>query len=358
MGDVSGLIIIFLLLIAIILVANVAEKRRQQAQPYEGLALTSYLILGILYGLAVVVGLLLQIVAVALTIQPMLFNNLKLGTASGNPFSQLSSLGLLSLGIWLPGLLGLLFLLPAVRRFVARMIPIDPASPVHAIALAYTALVAMNLLVTLGIGLNTLTSMLEAQQMQQASAHANDNTLPLLWMQQLLMAIFAMFGVGWWVRRGTGETLQRLGIVRPTLYQVALGIGLALLMVPVVLTIEYAGSFFNLGGNPDVEKLTEQMLGPLFHSLIGVITLGAAAALGEETLLRGAVLPRFGLLLTSLIFALLHNNYGFSISTVIVFTLGLLLGVVRQRHNTSTSMIVHACYNSLLGLLAYLNISV
>lgn len=358
MGDVSGLIILFFLLIAIMLLANVAEKRRLQEQPYEGLALTSYLILGVLYGLAVVVGLLLQLLAVALTIQPTLLQNLPFGNGGNNPFGQLSSLGLLSLGIWLPGLLGLVFLLPGVRRLVASILPIDPASPVHAIALAYTALVAMNLLVTLGIGLNNLTSMLEAQQMQQASTHANDNTLPLLWMQQVLMALFAMFGVGWLVRRGTGETLQRLGIVRPTLYQVALGIGLALLMVPVVLMIEYAGSLFNLGGNPDVEKLTEQMLGPLFHSVIGVITLGAAAALGEETLLRGAVLPRFGLLLTSLLFALLHNNYGFSISTIIVFALGLLLGVVRQRHNTSTSMIIHACYNSLLGLLAYLNISV
>jgi uncharacterized protein len=69
------------------------------------------------------------------------------------------------------------------------------------------------------------------------------------------------------------------------------------------------------------------------------------AAVGEETLFRGAMQPRFGLLLTTLVFALMHSQYGFSAATIIVFLVGLVLGFVRLRENTSSSMICHATYN-------------
>ena len=97
-------------------------------------------------------------------------------------------------------------------------------------------------------------------------------------------------------------------------------------------------------------------MGPLFTTPFGIITLGASAALGEETLFRGAVQPRFGFILTALLFALVHSNYGISMSTLIVFLLGLVLGVVRMRVNTTTAMIIHMVYNMSLGLLAYLGV--
>ena len=82
--------------------------------------------------------------------------------------------------------------------------------------------------------------------------------------------------------------------------------------------------------------------------------LGLAAALGEESIFRGAVQPKLGLLLTALLFALLHSQYGLSFSTVAVFGVGLILGVLRLRANTSTTMITHAVYNISLGLISYL----
>jgi uncharacterized protein len=158
------------------------------------------------------------------------------------------------------------------------------------------------------------------------------------------------------VRRDWGASLQRLGIVRPTGRQVLLGVGLALLLVPLVLLIEYVASWVGVSADADVERLSEQLLGPLFRSPFGIFTVGAAAALGEETLLRGALQPRFGLLLTTILFALLHSNYGISLSTLVVFLLGLVLGIVRMRANTTTAMIIHAVYNATLGLLAYLSL--
>jgi membrane protease YdiL (CAAX protease family) len=66
--------------------------------------------------------------------------------------------------------------------------------------------------------------------------------------------------------------------------------------------------------------------------------------------------PRFGLIITSLLFALVHGQYGLSLATLVVFGLGLVLGLVRNRTNTTTSMLTHALYNSGTALLAYLGI--
>jgi hypothetical protein len=98
------------------------------------------------------------------------------------------------------------------------------------------------------------------------------------------------------------------------------------------------------------------MIGPLTQSGFGILTLGLAAALGEETVFRGAMQPRFGLLLTSILFALLHSTYGLTLSTLLVFIVGLVLGLLRLRYNTTTAMITHAVYNISLGVIAYLGI--
>jgi membrane protease YdiL (CAAX protease family) len=128
-------------------------------------------------------------------------------------------------------------------------------------------------------------------------------------------------------------------------------------MVPVVLLVEALASALGVTADADVERLTEQLLGSLFTTPLGILTIGLSAGLGEETLFRGAVLPRFGLILTSIFFALIHSQYGITLSTLVVFLLGLVLGLERLRYNTSTAMITHATYNMTLGLIAYLSIN-
>lgn len=349
-NEILSLAIVFLLASLVMWVANLAQKRREEGLPYQGIALISYLALTFGYGMALLFGLMFQVMETLIATQPQLLDEAGL-SADMAPFGQISSPGLVSLGLWLPALAGIVLLLPPVRRLAARLIPIDPGSPVHAVALSLTSLVVANLLITLGIGLGTLAEMLE----QQADG-GGAVSMAGLWAQQIFTALFAMIGVGWLVRRSPGSTFERLGLVMPTLRQVAIAIGLAILLVPLVVVVEYASTLAGMGENTDVERLSEQLLGPLFHSPFGIFTVGAAAAIGEETLLRGALQPRFGLLLTTVIFALLHSNYGISISTAIVFVLGLILGIVRMRANTTTAMIVHGVYNSALALLVYLGL--
>ena len=108
----------------------------------------------------------------------------------------------------------------------------------------------------------------------------------------------------------------------------------------------------------DIEKLTEALLGSLLTTLPGVLSLGLAAALGEELVFRGALQPRFGIFLTALLFAFTHSQYVLSPSTLVVFVVGLVLGWVRMRRNTTTAMILHATYNIAIGLMGLLAMQV
>lgn len=348
MNELLSMLILFAPLILMMVLANLAEVQRQREEANQGWAITSYLLVSLFYGLIMVGGLMVSGFALLVQQQPQLLDEVTASTGAPNPLLQADSLPLLGIGLWAPALVGLLLLLPPVRRLLARFIPIDAGSPVHAVALSLSALIVIQLLFTLGIGLNNLAEVLAAQE----EAGGGGATLLSLWVQQVMTAVFAFFGVGWLIRRDWSATLQRLGLVTPSLGNIVLGIVVGLGMVPLVILIEQLSAQFNIGIDPSVQKLTEQLLGPLFTSPLGIITLGAAAALGEETIFRGAVQPRFGIILTALLFALVHSNYGISLSTLIVFLFGLLLGIVRKRTNTSTTMISHALYNMSLGILA------
>ena len=345
MNEILSLVAMFVPLFLIVWFANLAEARREREEPYSGLAIVAYVFMVVLYVIGVLLGLAIQVGALIAASNPSVFESL----GSEVP---MASLPLLAIGLWLPSLLGLILLIPAVRRLIARFTGLDPESPVHAIALALSMLVLINLFVTLGIGLGNLADMMATTESAQES-----NTILTLWVQQILTALLAMMGVGWLTRRNLRETLPRLGRTWPTGRQWLIGIGAGLAMVPVVLLGEWLASLLGLGADADVERLSEQLLGSLFTTPLGIVTIGVSAGLGEETLFRGALLPRFGLVLTSVFFALVHSNYGITLSTLVVLLLGLVLGLLRLRYNTSTAMITHAIYNMTLGLLAYLSAS-
>lgn len=334
-------------IIIVLVLANFGQRNREQGEPAGGPAIAAYAILVLIYGGGILLGFMLQVASLLFSQQPGLFSEMM----SGMGESLFESLDTLAVGIWLPSLFGIILLLKPVRRALARVIPIETDSPIDAVALSLSMLVLINLFVTLGIGLENLANLMETQ-----SETSDAVSIVSLWVQQVMMAITAGIGVGWLVRKQWKPTLDRLGIVRPTLNQVLIGVGVGLAMVPVVGLLEGLSSLLGWQVDQDVAKLTEQLLGGLMSSPWGILTLGLAAALGEEPLLRGAAQPKFGLLLTALLFALLHSNYGITISTAVVFLLGIVLGLIRIRFNTSTAMITHAVYNISLGLIAYFSL--
>jgi len=347
--DVIITLLVLLPLLLILWLANFADRKRAEGEADSArlLGLVSQGGLVALYAVLILLGVLLGAVG-WLAQSPF-------GTELGNTYRSLgfdpTVLPRMGLGLWLSSLVGIVLLLRPLRRLFGRQVrAFDPSSTVQAVALSYSALILLNLLVTLGLGLHNLTQLMESNTAEGVAY----NPMAGIWAQDIIFAVMALVGVGWLSRRNLSSALRRVGVVLPSWRQAITGVGTGLLMVPVILLLEYLASLLGISANSDVEKLTNQMLGPLLTSVPGVLTLGLAAALGEESVFRGALQPRFGLFLTALLFALLHSNYGLSLSTLLVFVVGLILGLLRRRFNTSTSMLAHAVYNISLGVIAYL----
>lgn len=241
---------------------------------------------------------------------------------------------------------GLLFLTTPVRKIISNFIPIQPLSHVHTFALLMSVFIPM----TLFQALVDPTSLADIQEEEITFAFS----ISTLWGQNILFALFAIIGVGFLSKRNWQQTKERLGLHRLTPTQLGTGIAVAglLFLLQWVLTIVLTA----LGLSPDEEilKVNNALMSPLFNNPIGILSIGLAAALGEELIFRGALQPRFGIVLTSALFALMHSNYGLTLATIVVLALGFALGICRQRVSTTYAMLVHASYNILIGIIGHL----
>ncbi|MDQ2682926.1 MAG: CPBP family intramembrane metalloprotease [Chloroflexota bacterium] len=163
--------------------------------------------------------------------------------------------------------------------------------------------------------------------------------------QGLFFVALAFVAVGYKIDRTWETALQRLGLVKPTLKGTAVAVGAAFAGFVIsgvssqltrVTNSEYADS---------IERSLEVMT-TSSPSLIAAPLIGLSAGFGEELLFRGALQPRYGLILTSLLFAMLHAQYGFSFITLGTFLLGYVLGIVAIRYGTTHAIIAHAIYNA------------
>ncbi len=349
--------ILFLPFIFLLWLANIADQRRAMTPPRGGVAALVYVLLVGMWASLLVAALAILLLGVAYNryADPAVMEELyrAQGADPAAMAALMQSFPRLGAGLMVLAAVGLLTLVPATRRLLARALSISPNSMVHAVALSYSVLIFVNLWLMLGIGVDTILGMMEDSAASQSQATASQ-MIGFLWAQDIALALMAFVGVGWLSRRGWRSVLKRLGLVWPSgqdiVVSVSLGFGMFLLLIPAGLLLEQLG----LGLDADIEKLTEEMLGPLLTSLPGVLSLGLAAALGEELVFRGALQPRFGIFVTALLFAFTHSQYVISPATLVVFVLGLLLGWVRVRRNTTTAMILHAAYNIVIGLMGLL----
>ena len=354
-------IVLFLILIVLAFIANISEKQRRKRGESTVATIASFGGIGLLHVLIFFAGIGAQVGALALRTADT--NTLSDSFADAGLPATLAqtlqdiNLDMIAIGLWLPSLIGLLVLIPFVRRMLGKVWRrFEPANHVHAIALSLSMLAATNLLITLGVGLEFLSESLAVAAEQAAASGDTSGAMDMLgtaWVQNIMTVLLAMFGVGFIVRRGLSETFDRLGLKIPTLKQVGLAIGLGFVAVLVLGGGITLAESFGLGDDA-VNELSEELYAPFFASLWGVVTVGLAAGSGEETFFRGAVQPIFGRFTTAFLFAIVHGNYGFSIVTLAIFLVGYLLGWVRDRYNTTTAMIMHATYNMIQALGAYI----
>lgn len=251
--------------------------------------------------------------------------------------------------------IGLLTLLPPIRRWLAQFLPLDSTSFVHSVALAaivtLTLIMVMPLLVTGKPPLLTLVRIIGSEELNagdlSSDAQLRSQIYGLIWT---IPAAFLAVGFG--IRRNLSATMLRLGLVRPTFNQVISGLGIGLGLAGLItLILPLMDSIWQTFGWPTTDHEAFSELMAFAISPMGALVIGVTAGLGEELAVRGVLQPRLGILLSNLFFVSLHAFQYHWDGLLVVFAVGMICGLVRKYTNTTTAAIVHGVYNFVLIML-------
>ncbi len=339
MNAISTLLLMLPFLLPILL-ANIGERERS-------VRLFAYIYLALLNGILALGGFFSLAAGAVLSNESFLSQ-----LAEQNPGLNLEQLRQARLDI--AGILLMIFaviaivaLLPQFRRMIARILPMDAGSVVHAVALSMTATAfGINLFQMAALSpliFATVTSEQLSQQLQQSY-------LDVLVFPLLTLVIAALLGVGLYIRRNQQQTLERLGLTMPTLRHISIAFGatLGLLALSMLTNIVWQAidprSLNEVGGV--LKALTGNLVG-----IPGALAIGLSAAIGEEMFFRGAYQPRMGLPLAALLFASFHVQYGITPATLLVLGIGVVLGILRNRTSLTVCILVHFLFNFVSVLL-------
>ncbi len=332
-------LLLLLPIFLLIYLANLGERSRDAR-------LLHYLSLAVVNGFILLMGAFSVMSAVLLAIGDVS------STVEASPAIQQLRTARLDLGglaLVIGALLALAALLPPVRRLAARLLPMQADSPVHATALSLTATaLGLNLFQMLALTPALFALVEDPQQRQQLSG---PSYLDVLAFPLLAFTLAALLGVGLGVRRSQAEALARLGVKPLTLPHLGLALISTAALIGLAIATEQLWRMLDPQGLERVGSLSKALLGN-FSGFSGALAIGTAAAIGEETFFRGAYQPRMGIVITSLLFASFHVQYGITPATLLILAMSLILGVLRARTSLSVCVLVHFLYNFTTVLLA------
>lgn len=217
------------------------------------------------------------------------------------------------------------------RRLVAVFSPLDPSSATD----------LSGLCVLLAVMFYVFVTSVMNNGPESVNSSVSDSYLIVTVLTYVGLAFAA---VGYGFRRTFGESVARLGLRRPSGRIVAIAVG----FVFISLVISGIASALTAAVQPDVSDKIQQSLQNMTSDVqnpIGAVILGLSAGIGEEIFFRGAIQPRYGIALTSMLFAVLHTQYGLSVTSLGILGIGVMLGYERNKYGTPASMITHAIFN-------------
>jgi hypothetical protein len=159
----------------------------------------------------------------------------------------------------------------------------------------------------------------------------------------------ALAGIGLYIRRNARGAAERLGLVRPTWWQIALALAAAGAFFALIQGADWLSHQWTPGIAGQVDKTTGHVFGGL-NDPIGIAAIALLPGICEEILFRGALQPRLGLIVTAVLFASIHTQYGLSFDALAVLIVALGLGLIRKHANTTTSGLAHITYNLLAAI--------
>lgn len=169
----------------------------------------------------------------------------------------------------------------------------------------------------------------------------------------LSLAMFSFpFFFGFEVRGDKLPTiLRQLGVRREgVISSLLIGVAAVVFVVfPLILAEAVLAVHFNLEEPGRVAQTAKEL--PLYILLLSFTFTPVA----EEVLFRGFLLPRVGVLVSALLFALAHFYYGSLIEFAASFTAGVVFAFLRNRNSLLPCIFAHATFNfiSVIIILLY-----
>jgi len=244
------------------------------------------------------------------------------------------------------GLSTLALLMPRWRFWVKRRILAQPGNDtlIDLVALIYLAQ-------------GVLASVLPAlvQQLPSSAIIPTEslptNNLATLLITSASYGLAAILVINAHFSRTLTQMRERLGWAKLHIDDITWGLGGALVAFFVSLGVASIGSSLDPAGTAVAREYTGQ-ISMAAGSAIGLAIAVVVAGIMEETLFRGAIQPRLGLVRTAALFAILHAGYGlFSFAALSLFMIAILFGLLRRRRgNTLAPALAHAGYNLIIVL--------
>ncbi len=230
---------------------------------------------------------------------------------------------------------------PPTRLLLRRIVPGDatfnPVSNVHMTAIVLCLFLIVMTLAGLILG-GGLTGM--------AETIATSGIAPgELLFQGLMWIVISLLGTGLAIRRTHQQVIERLGLRLPTRRDVGIGVLAGLILFGVEIIAAALWTAITPADQLAAQTVAAQQIGLAINTLPLALIVSITSAVGEEIFFRGAIQPVFGIVLTSLFFAVIHTQYALTPATALIFVIALVLGWLRQRYSTSTSIIAHFVYN-------------
>jgi membrane protease YdiL (CAAX protease family) len=161
--------------------------------------------------------------------------------------------------------------------------------------------------------------------------------------------ILAFAGVGLPGRRDLAAAARRLGLVRPAPWQILAALAAAGALYAFTSGVDLLAHRLTPGLAHEVDAANRTIFGGLGDPG-GILVIALSAGICEEILFRGALQPRLGLIGTAVLFTVVHSQYGLTLDAAAVLGAALALGLLRRYANTTTTIVCHVVYDSLVGI--------
>lgn len=171
------------------------------------------------------------------------------------------------------------------------------------------------------------------------------------YLTALLSLFFPFFAFSWMINKGISpkEMLKRLGLSRDRLSSkmIAIGIIIFFALFALEIMVNLVSSITNTTINTNVNLVLGSA--PLWF----FIFTSVIAPINEEIFFRGFLVPRIGIVVSAVIFGLLHASYNstFGVEIIAAIIFGLIAGYVFKKSNSLyPSIVAHILLNTLAVL--------